>query len=173
MRVRSGYDLLDLVLEHSDNIYPSTSPTPAPKLTVCTRPTELCQHLQYSIDGICTAPASLSDECQCATVNKRVGHVAQRTEFGHPSLPRGCRFFRGGLRGNRAERRREAIRTWTLTELYCLCADGELSHPARIILYDLDEPMSMQQYDSLADRLWEDFNTRRTAVRVRQVREGV
>jgi hypothetical protein len=146
VKITSGFDLIELFLMQEDNIYPSKSPTPAPKICGCKgENAEQCEVLEYLWQGCCRAPYSWQEDCPNLIEHKRVAHTPQKQKFVKSEVPRAVK------EGNRRERRIRAKQEWVRSRLKVYD-----THAAHVML-GLDDVLGMDEFVALADRLFDDF----------------
>ena len=157
MRFESGHDLLHAATLADDGIYPSKSPTPAPKMCACVPKHDpkaesqrlRCDRLDYIFSqGFCRAPDTWRMYCPNAEEHKRNAHVPQKQKMVHTDIPRGV-----SVSGSRRERRFARVQGWVRLRLQAWADDDR----AAAIILGLDETMSHEEYEALADRIWKEY----------------
>ena len=152
MRISSGVDLLDLYLSQQDGIYPSKSPTPDLKATTCLeqpcKELDECDTLEYNYKGLCRAPSSWQADCPNAKPDDRAAYAAQTSKA--TKEPR-------VQEDTRQSRRKAKLVRWVRTKLIHYMSRTELNHIARVYYYDRDMTVTQDEYDLLADTLFQDY----------------
>ena len=153
---RTWMAMLDWCTRLHDGIYPTSSPTPTPKLTGCREPTKRCKALAIYQDGgmgqsYCTVPHI---PCPMQIEDYKEGHTAQTSKEARTP----------GVKTDSAK----AIMDWTARTLEAIStseAPLEVSRYAASLLVDSDESVAIQTAQALGEemlrRLGEDMPWKR------------
>lgn len=157
MRIDGPQDLITLCVSRFDGILPSSSPTPTPKASACTSPTESCINAEYTYTigrrTLCRAPDSyIPEEALPASVcphrrwNAIEAQSAQGSCLSFSPVPQSVLRMTGGTR---RERRVYRLQKWASAWLEAHLSHPEVGYAALVLLRDLDDNVSMERIGEL------------------------
>ena len=146
MRIASGYDLIDLYSRTQDGIWRSSSPTPAPKYNECSCPesakSALCAQQGFRIGKRCYDDIPCEHKTR-GTVASLEAQVSKSSHSPVPYIPQ----------ETRKQRRLTRLASWVEVRLQ------SYETPASNALLGADIVVGLEDYDSLADLLWRDYES--------------
>lgn len=187
MRFTDWEGMIELVSSLHDHEYPSGSTRMPQKMVACACVATTCSMMEYTFTSrghtYCRAPERFVPIEEVASRMRRIAARLERMgsaftvngrliELPFDDCPRKLRDARPALApqpsgyreivlpytGTRRERRLRRLQGWARAELqHVVDLDGELADIARTMLYDLDEPCSMEELQKLGEFMWRDY----------------
>ena len=149
MRIIDGFCLIALATHADDGIWPAQSPTPSPKFCEGRQPDSdkacICEQQGFRVGKMCYNDVPCEHQARSA----RSSLCAQKSKMVHSPMPKITE--RPQTRRQKHEAR---VRSWVLAVL------EDMECAAALATLGADVPVSIEDYNALADDLWRRYQAR-------------